>query len=216
MSTKNGVSEVADNDPFGIDGTTDDGGVAVAEATEQDDSPSCVDETSSADDGPSINSLNASHLNELREKEAECDRLECEMEEAKGDLARAKKKYEVAIEELRGLIRQGPNRQPELPFGSDEPEATPSTPATDESWREVHVSTLDLDSGIEKALIEADLETIGKIADWTAGGNHQLIDIPGIGEAKAKKIDDAIDAFWTRRHQLNSQAVPIDESTDAA
>jgi len=79
-------------------------------------------------------------------------------------------------------------------------------PASDE-WRSVPVEDLEvheLTPAISRLLVKAELSTIGAIADHTAA-DKRLTDIPGIGEAKAEKIEKALDGFWTDRNAATSK-----------
>lgn len=67
-----------------------------------------------------------------------------------------------------------------------------------EMWRQTPVNELQLSDGIIMLLEEAGLDTIGKLADWTAK-DKRLTDIPHIGEAKAEAIEKALDIFWSSR-----------------
>jgi hypothetical protein len=69
-----------------------------------------------------------------------------------------------------------------------------------EVWRQTPVDELGLPDGIVMLLQEAGYDTIGKLADYTAKDN-KLTDIPHIGEAKAKAIEDALERFWAKRKQ---------------
>ncbi len=81
--------------------------------------------------------------------------------------------------------------QQELPLNGAVITAAPD----DESWRLVNVSELDLPGGVRKALFEAGLATLGKIADFTAADNR-LTDVKGIGAGKAEKIEAALEKYW--------------------
>ena len=75
----------------------------------------------------------------------------------------------------------------------------------EQEWRDIPVEALGhhgLLLRLRRKLIEADLSTIGAIADFTAA-DRRLIDIPGIGEAKAEKIESALEKFWAERNKQN-------------
>jgi hypothetical protein len=60
---------------------------------------------------------------------------------------------------------------------------------TDRSWRKTKVADLrvyGLSGSIVAKLLDAGLDTLGALADWTAQGNR-LIDLPGIGEYEAER-----------------------------
>lgn len=91
--------------------------------------------------------------------------------------------------------------QLELPI-SDGGTQNSTVAETDESWRLVSIGNLTLDgkklsSGIIKALQEAELTTLGAIADYTADGNW-LDSLDGIGKGKAEDIEDAAAEYWLK------------------
>ncbi len=55
----------------------------------------------------------------------------------------------------------------------------------------------ELPDGIVAVLQSAEVDTVGKICDWSKTG-RPLTEIPKIGAAKATKIEEALDAFWKR------------------
>ena len=113
----------------------------------------------------------------------------------------AKKAWEAAAESLQLMIARLAEK---LPLFDRDPPA--ETSKSDEPWRETHVDVLTnhgLSPAIVAALVEAELGTIGAIADWTAT-DKKLTDIPRIGAAKAEKIEAALDLFWAA--QVNAWA----------
>ena len=79
----------------------------------------------------------------------------------------------------------------QVPPGSDQ----------DESWREYPLKNLSLPDTLRQALAENPghpILTVGDIQAWTAKGKL-LIDIPRVGQAKAEKIEQALEAFWASR-----------------
>lgn len=78
-----------------------------------------------------------------------------------------------------------------MPDKTDD-EASKSEPT---NWREVPISSLNLPTPITEALTEARFFTLGTIADLTAKGKP-LTEIPGIGSAKAEKLEAAINRWW--------------------
>ncbi|HMP79304.1 MAG TPA: hypothetical protein PKD54_07625 [Pirellulaceae bacterium] len=71
-------------------------------------------------------------------------------------------------------------------------------------WREVQLDTL-FAGGVLKAMKKAGLATVGDLSDWTEpnkdGYTKRLVDIPGIGEAKAQAIEDTMMTFWADNPQ---------------
>lgn len=123
----------------------------------------------------------------------------------------AKAGAKLALEELQAIVNRGPETYPlfdgptTTATSTAQPhvaEATTDAPAgdpdDDESWRDVEVGELKIPTGIVDKLIEAELETVGKLANWTASWKL-LTDIGGIGQAKAEKIEQALVEFWAGR-----------------
>ncbi len=126
-----------------------------------------------------------------------------------------KKQMAAAVEELAALKfaeekplplfdqpavpTSGEMTQPPMPVDPVVEGATSATPTTladeDESWRNTTTKDLGLPKGICKILEEeAGITTLGGIADWSS--KKGLTDIPGIGQGKADKIDEATEKFW--------------------
>lgn len=106
-----------------------------------------------------------------------------------------KKAMEAEQSRLNGLVQnlydaRNGNFTPSLPFPADD-----AAPAEPEAWRDDLISSLNLSTGTQAAMVDAGIKTIGDLSDWTASGK-QLTDIPGIGEGKAEKINLALDAYW--------------------
>lgn len=74
----------------------------------------------------------------------------------------------------------------------------------EDDWRGVSVRMLDLTDALCQTLEDADLRTVGDIADWSEQ-NKLLQDIQGVGDANADKIEKALDAFWAQRGPKQSQ-----------
>lgn len=128
------------------------------------------------------------------EAESACMADEEAMEESKAELKERKAKYEASVARLRSLVRTlGRDRdRPLLAL------AEGAQQAGDEQWRATDLGALGLTSRISKALCEAGIDTLGKLADYTAS-EKQLTDIEGIGAKAAEDIDAATAAFWASR-----------------
>lgn len=84
--------------------------------------------------------------------------------------------------------------QPAAAMKSSEP--LPTEERQDDSWKSISVSELKLQKSLETILVEDNsIKTIGDIAEWTRW--KQLTDLKKVGEAKAEKIQEALDRFWT-------------------
>lgn len=146
----------------------------------------------------------------------------CVSEEAmKETLSTLKKQREEAVSELAQLTRNSPDTCPSMfrvvtqavasaqantttdektgEVATGQTQTTLSTSGDgDESWRTVTLASLSLSPGILEILAESDITTIGHITDHTASGKR-LTDISKIGEAKAEKIEQALESFWRSR-----------------
>lgn len=127
----------------------------------------------------------------------------------------AKKAWEASVEDLQQAIRNHKKPFPLLdnkpkqddqslaacppPFGADEGGTAAMEKADPEPWRSVSVQVLVDDYSLPKrtfdALVDAGLDTIGKIADYTSRGKL-LIDIKGISNAGVENIEQAMSDFW--------------------
>jgi len=92
-----------------------------------------------------------------------------------------------------------------LAFRAEQSIAAESAPPTDSdaadeaSWRAFRIEDLDdLSDGTVGALHNADIETVGQLADYTAGGKR-LTDIPKLGKAKVSQIEAASLKFFEER-----------------
>jgi hypothetical protein len=139
----------------------------------------------------------------LVEQEKKVAELAEDWADRKSEAAAAKGVHDTAVAELRRLIRAQNESNPLFDGPAPEPEA----------WREVRLDTLGFSSAILENLTEANLETIGQIADWTSSGSR-LVNIAGVGPAAAEKIEDALEAFWKTQDQ--EQDTNPQEDTNAS
>jgi hypothetical protein len=122
----------------------------------------------------------------------------------------SKKSWEAAAKSLSKLIAKSGEKYPL--FDREEHGAPSTAPeSASEEWREVAIDILGnhgLSGAIIAKLIEVGIETIGHMADWTAGTGlylnangtgRPLTDLSGIGKAKAEKIEAALESFWRKQ-----------------
>ncbi len=126
-------------------------------------------------------------LSLVREAAAKVRRLEAEHERKKADAASAKKQLEAAQDELTALAERKSEELPLFDGLKSDPEP--------EAWRAIPVGELDLSETNVIALNQADLCTIGNLADYLNSGK-KLTDVPKVGEKKAEAIQEALDNFW--------------------
>lgn len=131
----------------------------------------------------------------------------------------AKKRMEAANEELIQLVAEARKGLPLFDRPRADPPAgmTAEAPAGDAGWREASISVLHVEHGlpsaVEAKLRDAGLDTIGRLADFTAADNR-LTDVPGIGPAKAEAVEDALAKFWAARQ--NFPPAPLGEAGNPA
>ncbi len=127
-------------------------------------------------------------VGELRRVRLDLRQAELDWAIAKENAKQQKSRVDSLRKKLLDLIDEGPQRLPL--FDGPEEETT-----TAQSWRDVPLSELDIPAGILRLLYEADIETVGQLADYTITGKP-LTSIAGIGEAKAERIEEALEKFW--------------------
>jgi hypothetical protein len=126
----------------------------------------------------------------VRDKEAVYER-------SKKETSRFKKDWEAAVATLMKLIEQS-NEDTPLFDGIDV--ARPVVDLdTDEAWKDEPLENVfgELPKGLQKKIAEAELKTMGDITEYVK--HKRLIDIPGVGETSATRIEEALEAFWERR-----------------
>jgi hypothetical protein len=140
------------------------------------------------------------------------DGLKVSLKAAKSSLEEINAKIGLAIDEI---------DQPGLPFSepgltSPAETKTEAEPTQEDAWREVplHEALGGLSIKIFDALKQANLTTVGQLADWinADGGRNRLTDLAGIGKAKGEKIEEAMEKFWERRKDLIPKEEPPEES----
>jgi len=127
-------------------------------------------------------------LQQIREAESNCQRTMVMVENAKEVLKDAKSKYDASVATLRDLCRANGESMPLFESANDDGDG--------DDWKDTTTIELGLSDSVCALLAEANIETIGDIAEWTK--RRQLTDIKGIGEQKANDIDNAIMNYWTK------------------
>ncbi|HAI12643.1 MAG TPA: hypothetical protein DCM28_13125 [Phycisphaerales bacterium] len=160
------------------------------------------------------------HYRKDLQKQAEIvSRRKSAWESSKLETADFKKSYEAAQEQLHEMAMKDTSlplfNQPDDGdvFEQNSDTATP-TPDTDDKWREASLDDLGITGALADKLadklVDAELDTLGKISDYTSAGK-QLTDIKGIGPEKAELISDAC-ADYFASHPVSSKQ-PDDEQT---
>lgn len=131
------------------------------------------------------------------------------LDEARGDAKACQTDYDAAVstmlqvtdeilhppaEKYPLFVREGQGREPERIAES-------GRAWQDHEWRPDALKDVipEVGSQILHILDESEIRTMGDLADWTA--TKRLDQIAGIGEAKAKTIEDAVIAYWSRKNQ---------------
>lgn len=115
-----------------------------------------------------------------------------QLEATRGDVKRLEGELAASMNELCLAVRG----QGGLFDLSAEPVDKPGQQKDPDRWRKYPLTQLDLRAGLVQKLAEKDLFTLGDVAAWCE--KKRLIDVPGIGEAGAKEIEDGLEAFWMR------------------
>jgi len=124
--------------------------------------------------------------------------------QAKDAASAAKAQWESAVETLQDLCLE-----------HDEPLPLLDGPPVDGSWREVRLDSLDnppIKPGPLAHLKGAEIETVGQLADFTL--EHDIRDVDGVGEAAEVNINEALDAFWPTRPQVEADEPPAEATED--
>ena len=187
-------------------------------AVSADESQASVDgPTATTEVEPEADEIDRVAVEEYEDSLLDAKELVCHLclqeENLKEHLSDVKKRRDEAVSNLASIKRNNPTDYPGLftkskrrnteanngeSSDSTQPKATSITNSGDgEAWKNVPVDTLGLPAGIVAALAEADIDTLGKIADYSASG-RRLTDIANIGTAKAEKIEAACEAYWKR------------------
>lgn len=134
----------------------------------------------------------------LMSLERAISRQDTEIEELSNELKVAKAQREGLIGDLRKAVRDAD--QPDIPFKESELESV-------DDWKDVPLADVlkaHVSEKIIEKLTEAELTTVGQLAEYTA--KCRLTDIKGIGQAKAEQIEKAMEHFWATRPQKGGEA----------
>lgn len=156
-------------------------------------------------DFPEITSDQRARMFELLRQEEE---LDLKVFRIKSDLKEAKEEAEFAHQELKDYLKRLRGDQKPMPLFDSKMEVTisrrPDNPNEEpheeepagepgKPWRNVLLETLF--NGVAlKRLQDANLETVGDMADFTS--HSRITDIEGIGHATADKIEKRMVEYW--------------------
>ena len=131
-------------------------------------------------------------LEAIRSQQKLVDRLTRELEEAEAFKKEVKARLVAAIAELHRQIR---GEAPLLPFEDKGTDA--------DAYKKIQVSDLDLSPAGKKKLLDAGLDTVGKIEARVQKEKKPLAAfVDGVGPTMAGKIDTALDKVWAARKKL--------------
>jgi hypothetical protein len=150
------------------------------------------------------------------------------MENAKSAYSAAKADYEAAQAELNLVIDDLDTPNLFRPKLDEKKNGTNIPAAVANDWKSFR---LDAEFGktqitsiyrmiptvAKKSLVEAKIETIGALANWTK--DYALTDIRGVGPSAAKSIEEALDLFWRDSGYAppkNEEKKPTDEKKSRA
>lgn len=201
------------------------------------ETPITVAETVAADSAPTtpiIDDWFRDQFAKIHNAELDCMRAESTLEDLKQQAKEAKEHLEGCVIKLRALCREARQEQERekdggypllsgsatATAGEPGPQADALTITDDDSWRSVTLDYLDIPARIVQSLLEATINTLGDLADFTTSGK-KLTEIKGIGKAAAEKITEAAEDY--HRERLASQGATeveaveptIDEVADA-
>lgn len=144
------------------------------------------------------------HYQMICESERDVAKLAVKAEATKSKASAAKKNFEAADEELRELIRRGPEEQPMLP-GVD---------GAEDAWRHMPLTEMGIDGALLDNLVEVDIKTIGDLSDQMdkfGVGWHNTI--AGVGDKAADKVSDLFIEFW-KEHPEFCDATKVETAPD--
>lgn len=152
--------------------------------------------------------LEQAHYQAIREAERDVADLLLNAEDAKTTASAAKKSFETADASLRALIRRGADVQGTLP-GMD---------GSEDAWRHLPLSEMNIDGALHDNLVEADIKTIGDLSDvMNDRGVTWHNTITGVGEKAVEKVEQLFDAFWTEHPEFcESTEEPEEEEAATA
>lgn len=135
----------------------------------------------------------AAHMERIQKAYARVVKAEGIVCQYQAELKQAKAKAETALEQLKAEIRDHDNR---LTLGGNG------------DWNAVTLDELGITGKIAENLTNANLKTLGDIANYTR--SYAITDVNGIGPQKAEKVQAALDAWWKDHPQPETQKAKAD------
>ncbi len=142
------------------------------------------------------------HYQMICESERDVAKLAVKAEATKSKASAAKKNFEAADEELRELIRRGPEEQPMLP-GVD---------GAEDAWRHWQLIEMGVAGALSQNLVDADIKTIGDLSDiMDKFGVTWHNTINGVGDKAAENVDGLFIEFWKEHPEFCGDPVSANE-----
>ena len=141
----------------------------------------------------------ASQLAKIVTQRNKIARLQMVIIERTASLKAAKGEYENELEKLYKTIDQ-----PELPFPLEDENRQAS------EWRNATLEELGIGGKMEALLLEAGLDTLGKLSEYCE--SHTLTEIKGVGDSMAEKISQKLEDYWSTHPQTDESEIEPEES----
>jgi hypothetical protein len=159
-------------------------------------------------------------LNRVRALKTQVRAQKSEYALAKAHASELKKEFESSVEKLLKLIELSEQGAP-LFDGIKNDDKGEANLEADDSWKEVKLAEVfvALPSGLRQKVEDASLVTLHELTEFCK--SQALTDIPGVGQANADKLDQALQEFWQRRKEAaesafagipKATAAPLDEA----
>ena len=128
-----------------------------------------------------------------------------------GRRKRAKNELDGLMTELESAVYQARVGIGPL-FGNAEEAASCEDVPAEGHWKDISIAELALSPKVEKALLEALLNTMGVLTTWMNDKSDWWAkDIPNLGPAGQKEIEDAMIRFWEKHPEAGE---PNEEQDD--
>lgn len=212
----------------------------TTETTDEEPPATTRAEPTTTQEPPATSTFEHDLLVQIRDQESRVSTAEYSLNRAKEEVKECREAFDGEVATMRRLIRQREEKHPlfdsqpvtvaEVVKVDESEQAAPATTTRnpdDNSWRDEPIENLNIPETLVGKLMQAGIEDIGGLADWSSSGKR-LIDIAGVGAAKATKIEEAMDEFWktwqwaaSEREEVAEVAgeeadVATDEATDEA
>lgn len=152
---------------------------------------------------------------EIFQAETNVREAEAELEEKKQEAKWAKTNYDEATKQLLKVIRKhrAPGERDLFDYANENtaPDVPEAQPVNEDAWRDTPLDDVfaSMPASVLVSLSDKELTTLGQLSDWLNSGKR-LIDLEGIGQAKAEKMELCMEKFW-EQHKQSSPVSPDEE-----